>query len=489
MWILRILVFVSMSLCVFFGSVSAQPKNAEEFHQSCSAFIQKKIFLSAVRDCTRSLELKPGDAEVLFSRGVAYNGINDSWRSLEDINAVLKIKPQDTEALGERAVTYLRMYEYELALADMTRILQIKPDTPAALFERSLLYEKLNKRDLAKADIQKLLQLLPNDPGVKKQAALLDSLSKPSAFPIRAIEADVLRAPASSPALDKLKQRINSYKTKQLVTETDCIDALGIFDQSYLLFDQSDKKADSFFLPDTRRGDYYQLVGLCLLRFPGSVYLNTEAYNLTIDPDRLHQLHQASLLGQYYADRSMLIMRTLLANSERSSAPAKFRLLNSMELSYMTAENYPRSVEIADQVAKLGPEYLDTSYRMRWRAQRGLKKYDLALADLDRLIALRDAGKTKIWVRHYLRAELLNDANRPAEAIKAAEAALVKEPDEWQATMQKARALRLQKKYDLALAEIQKIFAKYPNAMYIRGERAMIYRGMGDLTKAYADEA
>lgn len=477
--------FVSVYLCVFFAAVSAQPKTAAEFSQSCTSFIQQKVFLSAVRDCTRSIELKPGDGKVIYSRAIAYQGINDLWSSLQDLNTVIRLTPDDATAIGQRAVTYLKMYEYDLAIADMTRILQLKPNDPAALFQRSIVYEKLNKRDLANADIQKLAQLLPHDSRVKGQVTWMASLPKPTNFPARALEADLDAAAASSVELERLKQRIQEYKTKQLVTETDCVTGIKLVHDSF----EKNSPIKAFFTREGRRRDYYGLVGACIYRFPANPYINAVAYDLSVATDRPFAIYQGSLLEQYYLDRSTLVMKTLLASGSDYPASLKYKLLNGLELSYMTTKNFPRSIEIADQIEKLGPEYLDSVYRIRWRSQRGLKKYDLALSSLDRLIALKDAGKTKTWVRLYQRAEILNDANKPTDAIKAADTALVKEPDEWQATMQKSRSLRLQKKYTQALAEIERIFAKYPNAMYIRGERSQIYRDMGDLTKAYADEA
>ncbi|MGD9561560.1 MAG: hypothetical protein AB7F88_04685 [Pyrinomonadaceae bacterium] len=422
---------------------------------------------------------------MILNRAIAYDGINDSWNTLQDLNAVLKLTPEDIAVIGQRALTYLKMYEYDLAIADMTRILELKPNNPGALFQRSLVYEKLNKRELAKADLLKLAQILPNEKMVKDQLAWLDSLTKPTNFPAGALEADLDTAAPASPELDKLKQKIAEYKTKPLATEAECSAAVR------LIYDSFEKKSSikAFFPRETRRDDYYRLVGTCLYRFPANVFLNAVAFDLSIASDRPNAIYQGSLLEKYYLDRSILVKRTLLANSSNYPPNLKFRLLNNVELSYMTTENYPRSVEIADLIEKLGPDYLDSAYRARLRALQDLKKYDLALANLDRLIALKEAGKTRMWVKLYERAELLNDANRPAEAIKAADAALMKEPDEWQATMQKARAYRVQKKYPQALAEIEKVFAKYPNAMYIRAERSLIYRGMGDLIKAYADEA
>lgn len=485
MFIVRVCFFAWAFFSVLNGFASAQPKTASEFHDSCAVFNQKKFFLSAVRDCSRSLELKPGDAKVLLSRATAYDGVGDSWNVLQDLNAAIKLTPEDTIVIGNRALIHLKMYEYELALADMTRILQIKPNDPAALFQRSIVYEKLNKRELAKADLQQLLQVLPNDRRVKDQLTWVESMAKPTFFPARALESDLSSAATPGPELDKLKQKIADYKNKQMTTEAEVVAGVKLVFDSF----EKDSPIKAFFSRESRRRDYYSLVGTCLYRFPANVFCNAVAYDLSTATDRPYATYSGSLLSEYYLDRAILLQRLLLEKNPNYPAKLKFKLLSNMELSYMTTENYPRSVEIANQIEKLGAAYLDTAYRARWRAYRGLKKYDLALADLNRLIELKDAGKTTAWVKLYLRAEVLNDANRPAEAIKAADAALVKEPDEWQATMQKARALRLQKKYPQALAEIEKIFAKFPNAMYIRGERSLIYRAMGDLTKAYADEA
>lgn len=477
--LLLLLVFV----CVCGSGVSAQPATAEQFAQSCSAFNEKKIYLSAVRNCTRSLELRPNDLKTLQLRAAANSGIKDHWNELQDLNAALKLSPNDKNLIGWRAMRHLAMYEYDAAIADLDRLLAIDPNYAAAFYQRSKIYEMLNKRDLAQKDADKAAQLLPNDTNVKELLRFLASLKVPSSVSGRALEADLDPAAPAGPQLNDVKTMIGKLKSTTLASEAELTAALLFY------ADTLDPKSPTYklFRTHNRHRDFFSAIGMCLFRFPANTFCNGLAYDEAVVKVR-PPTYEGTVLDQYYKERSMLVWKTLLTLPNLTPRQ-KFSVLGTQELAFMTVRNYPRSVEAAVKIEALGQDYLGRAYAARARSNRGLKRYDAALADLDRLLALKAAGKTIVWVREYQRAEILNDAGKTAEAIKAADLALKNEPDEWQATMQKARALRLQKKYPLALAEIEKIFAKFPNAMYIRGERALIYRGMGDLQKAYADEA
>ncbi len=470
-------------VCVFGGVVWAQPVTAEEFTRSCSSFNDKKIYLSAVRDCGRSLELRPNDRKTLQLRAVAHYGIRDHWNAMQDLNAALKISPDDAVLIGWRVMVHLDMYEYDAAITDLNRLLALDPNSAAALFQRSQVYEKLNKRDLAQADAEKVTQLVPNQAVAKEWLSRLAALKVPSSFSGRALEADLDPAAPAGPELSDVKKVIADLKSKTLAGEAEVTAGLMFFAKTL------DPKSPTYklFRTQNRRRDFYAAIGMCLYRFPANTYCNALGYD-EANKETRSPAYEGSLLQQYYSERSMLVLQTLMT-LPNLSPQQKFTVLNTQETAYMLVKNYPRSVDVAGKIEALGQAHLARAYAARSRANRGLKRYDAALADLDRLLALKAAGKPTSWVRQFQRAEILNDAGKTAEAIKAADLALTKEPDEWQATMQKARALRLQKKYPLALAEIEKIFAKFPNAMYIRGERALIYRGMGDLAKAYADEA
>lgn len=484
MYALRNYFFILTFLCAFQFTAQAQPTTADQYLQSCTAFLQRKISLSAIRDCSASLELKPGDAKAHYTRGLAYKEMSDNWSALSDVNATLKTYPDDPVAIGQRAMLHVEMYEYDLALADMTRILALKPNDPAALYQRSILHEKMNKPDLALADVLKLAAKLPNDPRVKQRAALLGKYAGPHTFAGRYLETDLNKTLAASPELDKLKADIAVLKGKKLATEADFTSTLKF------VFDSlgKDSPLAKYFTSSSRYRDLYELTVECLNRFPDNFYCNAIAWDESrATTDR--PLYSGSVLSTYINESSMKVSGGLLKSGPNLSPKLKFALFNNQELHYMVADNYQRSLEMASQIEKLGPEYIDTVLKIRIRANKALKKYDLALADLDRLLALKAQGKTRIYVKEHERAEILNLLNKPNDALKAADAVLLKEPEDWIANLNKARAYRRLKKYDLALAEMNKIFARYPNAMYIHEERSLIYRETKDLPKAYADEA
>src|SRR5690606_26627664 len=94
-------------------------------------------------------------------------------------------------------------------------------------------------------------------------------------------------------------------------------------------------------------------------------------------------LYTGSVLNTYIKESSMKVSGGLIKSGTNLSPKLKFTLYNDRELHYMVADNYQRSLEMASEIEKLGPEYIDTVLKIRIRANKALKKYDLALADLD----------------------------------------------------------------------------------------------------------
>jgi tetratricopeptide (TPR) repeat protein len=117
-----------------------------------------QLFERVIEDCTVVINKekdasnsngKKGGTSMYKMRSVAYHGLKQYEKALDDINAWLAINPEDSEALYQRGTLLVNHYKkYSEALADFNRAIQINPQGKYYL-NRSICHYKLG--DLAKA--------------------------------------------------------------------------------------------------------------------------------------------------------------------------------------------------------------------------------------------------------------------------------------------------------------------------------------------------
>lgn len=114
---------------------------------------------------------------------------------------------------------------------------------------------------------------------------------------------------------------------------------------------------------------------------------------------------------QNYADAQALINKGL------TFAPKSWNLYYQMHWIYRDQQKYAEALEVVKKVMELCPKDHPKLYQYEWDCGwllHQLKKYDEALARIDRAIALKENE----YIIHYLRGLINNDLKQYAEAFK-----------------------------------------------------------------------
>ena len=81
-------------------------------------------YLKAIADYTRTIELSPDDYEALNNRGIAFRGLGEPDRALEDFNAAIMLNPDYPKAYYNRD-TYRNRSRDREALADFIKVREL----------------------------------------------------------------------------------------------------------------------------------------------------------------------------------------------------------------------------------------------------------------------------------------------------------------------------------------------------------------------------
>ncbi len=114
---------------------------------------------AAIAAFTRVIELEGNDAEAYNNRGVAYSAQKKLEEALRDFSRSIELKPADS-TYGNRAGVHFAMNRIDLAIADLTEALKLKP-TAEIYTDRGLGYAQTGKVDLAIADYAQAIRLNP----------------------------------------------------------------------------------------------------------------------------------------------------------------------------------------------------------------------------------------------------------------------------------------------------------------------------------------
>jgi len=87
--------------------------------------------ITILTECTNYLE---GEAlaRTHFNRGVAYRGLKDYKKAIEDYDKAIEINPQYAKAYNNRGVAYGKLKEYKKAIEDFDKAIKINPQYAAA---------------------------------------------------------------------------------------------------------------------------------------------------------------------------------------------------------------------------------------------------------------------------------------------------------------------------------------------------------------------
>lgn len=117
----------------------------------------------AIRDYTKTIEVKPDCAVAYNNRGIAYGNMLNYDQQLLDCTKAIEIKPTYAEAFSNRGNAYNEKGSLDLAIRDYTKAIELKPDYAGAYNNRSVVYSKKQDYNLAIRDLTKVIELEPNN--------------------------------------------------------------------------------------------------------------------------------------------------------------------------------------------------------------------------------------------------------------------------------------------------------------------------------------
>ncbi len=118
----------------------------------------------AIAAFTGAIAIRPGDAELLIDRAIAYGHEGRYREAVEDLNRVLDKDQGRANAYLLRANAHRRLGRLELAARDAGRALAMKPDDGEALLERGIIRHLQNDTDGARRDWTQVLRAAPASP-------------------------------------------------------------------------------------------------------------------------------------------------------------------------------------------------------------------------------------------------------------------------------------------------------------------------------------
>jgi len=117
-------------------------------------------------DLDAAVELAPGSAMALRTRGELLADQGKTDRALADLNAVLHLDPDDVPTLEAKAGVLAKMKKYDEATAAIDEVRKLLPNSPAPLAQRAAIHAMKGDYQAALADCDEAEGISPNNPSV-----------------------------------------------------------------------------------------------------------------------------------------------------------------------------------------------------------------------------------------------------------------------------------------------------------------------------------
>jgi tetratricopeptide (TPR) repeat protein len=107
------------------------------------------------------IKKEPNRGEAYSNRGLAYAGLNQHERAIEDYNKAVELNPEGAEAYSNRGTVYAGLNQYESAIEDYNKAVELNPEGAGAYYNRGLTYARSNQHERAIEDYNKAVELNP----------------------------------------------------------------------------------------------------------------------------------------------------------------------------------------------------------------------------------------------------------------------------------------------------------------------------------------
>jgi tetratricopeptide (TPR) repeat protein len=138
------------------------PKNGAVFTQRAMIWTELNKADSAITDLNCAVALDSANTYALFNRALAYLKNENRAAALKDLNAVIRISPYNSYAYYNRAIVLIGLNEKRGAIRDFDIVSKLDPKNITSYFYRSKLKAELGDYQGALMDLDKTIDLLPD---------------------------------------------------------------------------------------------------------------------------------------------------------------------------------------------------------------------------------------------------------------------------------------------------------------------------------------
>jgi tetratricopeptide (TPR) repeat protein len=164
-------VVVGATLAVLIGNsaFAAPAMGPKQYWEKGTGYAENKLYIDAVQNYTQAIRTNKGEvsiedvARIFNSRGIAYQGLNEPDKAIDDFSNALELDDKNPEFSLNRANAFLGRRQFERARDDFSRSIALAPRSAAAYAGRARANQEAGSPDLAIADYRKLLELEPRN--------------------------------------------------------------------------------------------------------------------------------------------------------------------------------------------------------------------------------------------------------------------------------------------------------------------------------------
>jgi tetratricopeptide (TPR) repeat protein len=162
---------IVVTLAVFTGSTAfaAPATSPKQYWEKGTGYAENRLYIDAVQNFTLAIRTNKGEiaiadvARIFNSRGLAYQGLNETDKAIDDFSNALELDDKNPEFSLNRAAAFLGRKQYERARDDYSRVITLAPRNAAAYAGRARANQEAGSPDQAIADYRKLLELEPRN--------------------------------------------------------------------------------------------------------------------------------------------------------------------------------------------------------------------------------------------------------------------------------------------------------------------------------------
>jgi tetratricopeptide (TPR) repeat protein len=141
----------------------------KQYWEKGAGYAENKLYIDAVQNFTQAIRTNKGEismedvAKIFNSRGIAYQGLNEPDKAIDDFSNALELDDKNPEFFMNRANAFLGRKQYERAQDDFSKAIKLAPRNAATYAGRARANQEAGATDRAIADYRKLLELEPRN--------------------------------------------------------------------------------------------------------------------------------------------------------------------------------------------------------------------------------------------------------------------------------------------------------------------------------------